>query len=300
MRLSQIVTGYPGRLVCDGEFHGIGFATDPAPTGFLTFLEREKFLPALERQEISCVLTTEELADKIPAHIRGVFACHSPKATLFHIHNQLVTHEEYVGPSVPTMMGEDCQISPLAYVDPENVKIGNRVVIEPFAVIRGRVTIGDDAVIRSGAIIGSKGFSFSKDDDGHNVSVNDAGQIIVGKNVDIFSNATVETPPFPWDRTFIGDYTKVDALAQVGHGCTIGENCLLAEGSCCCGNSHLGANTWIGVGAVVSNRIHVGANARVSLGAVVTRDVPDGQTVSGNFAIEHGRFLSHLKKMAQE
>lgn len=300
MKLSEVVKDYPGRLISDGEFGSIAFATDPAPAGFLTFMEREKFLPALDRPEISCVLVTEELADRVPAHIQGIFVCHSPKATLFHIHNQLATHEEYVGPSVPTTVGKDCQISPLAYIAPENVTIGDRVVIEPFVTIYGRITIGDDVVIRSGAVIGSKGFSFSKDDDGHNVSVKDAGRIIIGKNVDVFSNAAVETPPFPWDYTSVGDYTKVDALAQVGHGCIIGENCLLAEGSCCCGNSRLGANTWIGVGAVVSNRIHVGANARVSLGAVVTRNVPDGQTVSGNFAIEHHRFLSHLKRMTQE
>ena len=62
----------------------------------------------------------------------------------------------------------------------------------------------------------------------------------------------------------------------------------------------LGDNVWIGVGAIVSNRVSVGSGARVSIGAVATKNVPDGVTVSGNFAIEHHRFLENLKKSIQE
>ena len=36
--------------------------------------------------------------------------------------------------------------------------------------------------------------------------------------------------------------------------------------------------------------------ARVSLGSVVTKNVEENETVTGNFAIEHGKFIEKLKE----
>ena len=299
MKLSEAVAHIEGRLVRDGDFSVIAFATEKEQKNFLTFLEKEKFLSALDNENISCVLCTPELANKIPSHIQGVFVCHRPKASLFALHNALSEHEAYVGKPFPTKFGKNCCISPLASIPAENVIIGDNVTIEPMAVIKGRVVIGDNVVIRSGAVIGCKGFSFSKDEDGNNVSVVDTAKIILKDGVEIFENVTISIGIFPWEETVIGENTKIDAQCHVGHGTHTGKNCLLAAGCRCCGNTLLGDNVWIGVGAIVSNRISVGTNARVSIGAVATKNVPDDMTVSGNFAIEHHRFLENLKKSIQ-
>ena len=83
MKLSEAVRGVSGTLAADGEFSCIAFATEQEQSQFLTFLEKEKFLPALDNSKISCVLTTSALAEKIPPHIKGVFLCDRPKAALF-------------------------------------------------------------------------------------------------------------------------------------------------------------------------------------------------------------------------
>ena len=75
------------------------------------------------------MLTTAELAARIPAHIQGIFVCDQPKATLFEIHNRLADEPAYTGTSRPTVIGQDCHISPLSAIDPENVVIGDRVTI---------------------------------------------------------------------------------------------------------------------------------------------------------------------------
>ena len=219
---------------------------------------------------------------------------------MFALHNALSEHEGYVGKSFPTKIGKNCRISPLASVPKENVIIGDNVTIEPMAVLKGRIVLEDNVVIRSGAVIGCKGFSFSKDEDGNNVSVVDTAKIILKDGVEIFENVTISIGIFPWEETVIGENTKIDAQCHVGHGTHTGKNCLLAAGCRCCGNTLLGDNVWIGVGAIVSNRVSVGTNARVSIGAVATKNVPDEMTVSGNFAIEHHRFLENLKKSIQE
>lgn len=295
MRLSEAVQGLQGQLISDGEFHCLAFATEREQTRFLTFLEREKFLASLENPNISCVLAVPELAERVPAHIRGVFVCRQPKAALFDIHNAMASREEYTGPSFPTKIGKDCRISPLAAIDRENVVIGDRTIIEPFVVIKGRVVIGSDVVIRAGTVIGCKGFSFSKDEGGNNIVVADTAQIVIEDRVELFEQTAVSTGIFPWEKTVIGKNTKVDTQCFIAHGTRIGKNCLIASGGRICGNARLGDNVWVGASAVVSNRVSIGDGARVSIGAVATKNVPAGETVTGNFAVSHEAFLRNLK-----
>lgn len=300
MRLSEVTASLKGMLLCDGDFDCIAFATEQTQKNFLTFLEKEKFLPALDNPGISCVLTTKVLSGKIPAHIRGVYVCDAPKSALFALHNALAEDEAYVGPSFPTRIGENCTISPLAVIPEQNVVIGNGVTIEPFAVINGRVTIGDCVTIRSSAIIGCKGFSFSKDANGNNLPVTGTAQIVVEDDVELFEQSIVTTGIFPWEKTVIGKNTKIAQKAMIGHGAHIGQRCLIAAGARCCGNCVIGDDVWVGVNATVSNRILIGNRARVSIGSVVTKNVPDEMTVSGNFAIPHQRFLQNLKESVKE
>jgi len=300
MLLSEVTKGLNGQLICDSDFSCLAFATEAEQTDFLTFLEKEKFLSALDNPNISCVLTTPELKDKIPSHIRGVFCCSRPKAALFEIHNALAANEDYAGKPFETRIGKNCNISPLAAIDAHNVVIGDNVTIEPFVTIKGWVKIGNNVTIRSGAVVGAKGFSFSNDQNNDPLSIIDCARIVIEDNVELFEQVVISTGLFPWEVSRIGENSKLDVQAFVAHGSHVGKNCMLVAGCRCCGNVKIGDGCWIGPGAVVSNRVEVGAGARVSLGAVVTRNVPAGQTVSGNFAIEHTKFMQNLKNSVKE
>lgn len=97
-----------------------------------------------------------------------------------------------------------------------------------------------------------------------------------------------------------GANSKLDAKVHIGHGTVLGKRVLVPSGAHIAGNCIVGDDVWVGVNATVSNRISIGDGARVSLGSVVTKDVPAGQTVTGNFAIDHKKFLSNLKKSLEE
>jgi len=98
----------------------------------------------------------------------------------------------------------------------------------------------------------------------------------------------------------LADGVKSDVMVYVGHNSQIGRKTFLAAGAKIPGNVWIGEDVWIGVNATISNRIRIGDGARVSLGSVVTKDVPAGATVSGNFAIDHQRFLKNLKASLRE
>jgi len=107
---------------------------------------------------------------------------------------------------------------------------------------------------------------------------------------------------FYWSdfKSEISPEARVHAAACVAprnDNVRIGKRCRIAAGACLMGSVRIGNDVWIGPNATVSNQIRVGDGAAVSLGAVVVRDVPAGQGVSGNFAIEHPKFLAAFRDL---
>ena len=52
---------------------------------------------------------------------------------------------------------------------------------------------------------------------------------------------------------------------------------------------------WIGPNSAITPQLKIGDKGFVTIGSVVTRNVEPGQTVSGNFAIEHSKFIKFIK-----
>lgn len=258
----------------------------------VTFLEKEKFLYCLDTPGISAVLCTEEMLPKIPPHIEGVVVTDAPKYAFYRIHNYFVSQRPRV--QRPTVIGANPQISETAYVAPYNVVIGDNVVIEPGAIIQENVAIGNDVVICAGTAVGIRSFSPARYRD-RAVVLRDCGHTVIGNHVEICAQCGIAQGILADDVTELCDYVKLDNMIHVGHGTKIGARTFIAAGAQLSGNVVIGEDVWIGVTATISNRIRIGDRARISLGAVVTKDVPEGQTVSGNFAIDHQTFLRNLK-----
>lgn len=296
MFLSDVTKDLEGRLLKDGEFQTLEYCTGKLEVPYLTFMGNPKFVDKMSPY-VSCVLCSAELADRLPQSIVGVFITDSPKESFQIIHNRLSKNADYCLPKKLNRTGTGCVISGRANIAGNSVEIGDRVVIEDNVTIYDHVKIGNDCVIRSGAVIGGKAFTFARTKDNRILGMEDLGQVVLGDRVEIFSLTHIAKGILPTDTTFIGNDAKIDALVQIGHGSVIGERTLIAEGAVIAGNVRIGSDSWVGVNATVSNRIQIGDNARVSLGSVVTKDVAGGQTVTGNFAIEHTAFLRNLKDM---
>lgn len=296
MFLSEVTKDLDGRLLRDGEFQTLEYCTGKLEVPFLTFMGNPKFVDKMSPY-VSCALCSAELADKLPQSIRGVFITDSPKESFQIIHNSLRKNTNYCLPEMPNKTGVDCVISNRANIAGNSVTIGDRVIIEDNVTIYDHVKIGNDCVIRSGAVIGGKAFTFARTKDNRILGMEDLGQVVLGDRVEIFSLTHIAKGILPTDTTFIGDDAKIDALVQIGHGSVIGKRTLIAEGAVIAGNVCIGDDAWVGVNATVSNRIRIGDYARVSLGSVVTKNVANGQTVTGNFAIDHSTFLRNLKDM---
>ena len=229
------------------------------------------------------IITSEDIEESYSLNV--VKTEHS-KAIFFTILEEFLEKDDIVGIGKNTFIltsnigkcltvGNNCFIGKKVIIG-ENVKIGNNVSIE------NNVVISDNTVIHSGSVIGTDGFGFFKDENGNNKRVPHYGGVILGKNVEIGANVTINRGTL--DDTIIGDYTKIGANQLVPHNVVIGENCLVLGqmgGSC-----HIGANSYVAPYSFIKNQVTVGKNCMVNMGTIVREDVEDGHIVSGKRKIK--------------
>lgn len=286
-------------IVRDGEFAALGYVTHKINTKpFLAFAGNQGFLnKALENPLVSCIITSQELADAVPAPI-GVMVSPDPMRTFYQLHHALIDRTELYWKPFETIIEPGARVSPDARIAKHNVRIGSGAVIEEGAIIKEKSIIGNEVVIRSNCVVGSEGFEYKRFDDklvlvrhAHGVDIRDGAQIHAACMFDrgLFG-----------DPTTVGEGSCLDNLVHVAHGVQIGRNVIIAANVVFAAAVIVRDEARIDPNATIAHEKEIGAGAYVSLGAVVTKDVPPNTKVSGNFAYEHSRFLRNVIQAARD
>lgn len=292
MRLSDVAGIAAFDVVRDGDFQTLGPASN-VPPGTLVFAEEARWIDALRgTRSVSAVITTAALAAQVPDGL-GVAVAASPRRAFFELHNHLALMDGFYWSDFATEIDPSARIHPRAFVAERNVRIGAGCVIEPHATVLERVVMDGGVTIRSGTTLGSQGFEFKRLD-GRILPVAHAGGVRLAEAVEVQASTVIVRAVFA-GFTEIGSDTKVDNLVHIAHNVRIGRRCLLVAHAMIGGSATIGDDVWVGPGVCVSSGIAIGDGASLTIGAVVTRDVGAGERVTGNFAIEHSRFLSHLR-----
>lgn len=192
----------------------------------------------------------------------------------------------------------------------EDVRIESNAYIEPGCVIGHGVTIGDNAVIKAESIIKNAvivhnvliqektaivdGFTMCRDEENNLYRIPTLGKVQIGNYVEVGVSDNISAGS--GGDIIIDDYVKLDAMVHIGHDVHLHKNTEITAGVVVGGFVDAGADTYMGINSVVRNRLTLGKGSRVSMGAVVTRSVEDNQTVTGNFAVDHKRFITELKR----
>lgn len=294
IKLSDLKLFNNETILKEGEFDNLGLLKFNSDKLLVNFYD-ESYLPTLlQNPHISCIITTKALAPLFDTNRYGILISENPNKTFYNIHDYLLDNTEFYWKNFTTRIAESAKIHPRAIVADRNVSIGEQCIIEANVVINENTLIGDHVIIRAGTIIGGEGFEF-KTIENKVFAVRHAGGVKINDNVEIQYNCTVDKSVFK-SFTKIGANTKIDNLVYIAHNNNIGNNCRIAGSAAILGSSTIGNNVWIGPNSSISSEITIGDEAKVTIGAVVTRDVAEGQRVSGNFAVDHGKFIPFLKK----
>lgn len=170
-------------------------------------------------------------------------------------------------------IGANCHIG-------SKVVIGDNTIVLPNCCFYGRVKIGEGCYIKPGVVLGGPGFGFEFDDQGTPIHFPHNGEIIIGNNVMIGSNSTIDRATI--DATIIEDNVKIDNLVQIAHNCHIGKNSLIIGGAMIGGGVRIGESSWISPNVTILQQVKIGSHCKVGIGSVVLRNVKDGMTVFGN------------------
>lgn len=196
------------------------------------------------------------------------------------------------------VIGERAVIMAHAYVGARS-QVGADTLLYPRVTLREECVLGSRCILHSGVVIGSDGFGFAFDK-GRYHKVPQVGNVIVGDDVEIGANTTIDRATT--DSTRIGDGTKIDNLVQIGHNVAIGRHCIVVAQVGISGSTRLDDYVTVGGQAGLTGHIHIGERAILAARSGVIRSVGPGEVVAGFPAVPHGlwkRVYALLQKLPQ-
>ncbi|NRB49799.1 MAG: UDP-3-O-(3-hydroxymyristoyl)glucosamine N-acyltransferase [Saprospiraceae bacterium] len=140
-------------------------------------------------------------------------------------------------------VGDGCQIHEQVFLG-ENVQLGEGVILYPGVKVYANAVIGDRVIIHANAVIGSDGFGFVPQEDGHYKKIVHVGNVVIEDDVEIGANTTIDRGTM--GSTLIKRGVKLDNLIQIGHNVVIGEDTVIAAQAGVAGSTKIGKGCRIG------------------------------------------------------
>jgi UDP-3-O-[3-hydroxymyristoyl] glucosamine N-acyltransferase len=282
------------RVERDTDFFSIGRILEKKPYRLVALVDESVLSSLCIDSEISSVITTADLADKVPPRL-GLAVSAEPQNTLYKIHNSLVRGGQFYGGPFKNNIDQGARIHPTAYVAAKSVKIGEGCQIGPNASILENSILESDVVVHAGSVIGSSA-PLTYVEGERIVDVISAGGVILHRNVGIHANCCVNRAVLG-GYTEVGECTKMANLVQIGENSKIGRSCMMPACASVGANVVIGDDVWVGPNSVISDNLSIGDKAFITIGSVVVEDIAPGRKVTGNFAIDHNRFIELVRKI---
>ena len=169
-------------------------------------------------------------------------------------------------------IGDDTIIGAGSYVGHETV-IGSACHIYPNVTIRERSRIGSRVIIHSGAVIGADGFGFEMVD-GRHQKIQQLGIVQIDDDVEIGANTTIDRARF--GRTWIQQGVKIDNLVQIAHNVVIGKNTVIAAQTGIAGSVQIGQRVLIGGQVGIIGHIEIGDNTAIGAQSGISKNISGG------------------------
>jgi UDP-3-O-[3-hydroxymyristoyl] glucosamine N-acyltransferase len=263
----------------------------------------------------ACVAAREELAGGRPAVVveNAMVALALLLEELFRRDRPPAGVSERATVHSSARLGRDVAVAAGAWVG-EEAEIGDRAILGPGAVVGRRARIGEDTELRShvvvedgcrvgarcllhaGVVIGADGFGFVWDGNRHR-KIPQVGTVVIEDDVEIGANAAIDRATL--DATLVGRGTKIDNLVQIGHNCTIGEDCLICGQTGIAGSSVLERRVTLAGQVGLAGHLTIGEGATVTAQGGVFGTIDPKAIVTGMPAVPHREFLARMAALGR-
>ena len=308
--LSQLAKLVNATLVGDGStVIENAVILSEAGTGDITLIDNVSRLDMLFNTQASAVVMPKsDLSVGLPAlMVDDVHDAFTKIVKLFR--PQRVAPQPFVslqaGLDPTAKIGVNVTIYPFAYVGAE-AEIGDNVVLHPHSCVMAGAKIGEGSVLypgvvvhedcvvgkrcilSAGASIGANGFGYKLVDGKHALAAQ-LGNVILGDDVDVGANTTIDRGAY--GATRIGDGTKIDNQVMIGHNCQIGKHNLLCAQVGIAGSVTTGDYVVMAGQVGIRDHVHIGDCAILGAKCGVMNNIDPGAKMLGAPACPEREFL---------
>ena len=315
--LAELAVKFGCELKGDPETVVNSIATlSSASAGDISFFTNKKYKQELINTKASVViLRHSDLQDCTVNALISVnpYASYARVAQLFYpikrpaegihpsavINNSKLPKMLSIGPNVVieegVVLGENVAIGANCYIG-ANTEIGAGTILDANVTIRHDIILGKNCYIHPGVVIGSDGFGQAPDVDGY-VKIPQAGRVVIGNDVEIGANTTVDRGTL--SDTIIEDGVKLDNLIQVAHNVVIGEHTVIAATCGISGSTKIGKRCMIGGRVGFVGHLEVCDDVIINSSTVVTSSITEKGHYGGTGGFPHQLAKDWTRNVAQ-
>jgi UDP-3-O-[3-hydroxymyristoyl] glucosamine N-acyltransferase len=279
--------------------------------GDLVFVESENYIQDVLEKCPSAIVTNEKLVDNFKgmshssilvsknaklaqALLRQAYVDRDLRNNGWQkVHASAVIHESAtiqnnvsIGPHVVisknVSIGKNSIIMANAVVE-ENVQIGSDTTVHANSTIAYQTVIGDRCIIKSGAVIGMEGFGFAQDEKQKSYRVPQLGKVVIGNDVVIGANATIDRATFK--NTYIADGCKFDNQVHIAHNVQVGEDGLLTAQCAVAGSTKIGKRIRCSGQTGILDHLNISDDVTLVQRAAVSQDIKEPGVFAGQPAV---------------
>jgi len=285
------------------ELEGVSSLTS-ARNGTLSFLVNDRYKKHLQDTPVAAVILKQEHVVDCPVTALVADDPYLAYAKAAQLLFPAAVAEGIVHSSA--VIGDNCRIDPSVSIGPhstigDNVTldagvvlgagviierdchIGAQTIMEARVTIMSNVQMGQRCLIHSGAVLGSDGFGFAQEA-GHWIKIPQVGRVIIGDDVEIGANTTVDRGAI--DDTIIEDGVKLDNLIQVAHNVHIGAHTAIAGCTGIAGSATIGSHCAIGGGVGITGHIEITDHVTISGMSFVSQSIRKPGSYSSGVPLE--------------
>jgi UDP-3-O-[3-hydroxymyristoyl] glucosamine N-acyltransferase len=307
--LKEIAALVGGRVAGDESFDVRGVAgIEEAAEGDITFISNPRYEKRLGSTRAGAIVVREG----VKAEGKNLIVVKDPYLAFATILGAL-RPKSVLAPGISpraeirpgASIGKDVSIGPFVFID-EGCLVGDRVVIWPGGFVGANSTIGEDAVIYSNVsiregtkigkrviihantVVGSDGFGYAKQGEGHR-KIPQVGSVEIEDDVEIGACVTIDRATV--GATVIGKGTKIDNLVQIAHNVRIGENSIIVAQVGIAGSTRIGRRATLAGQTGVAGHIEITDDVVIGAKSGVTGDIKEKGVYTGYPAAPHKEWL---------
>jgi UDP-3-O-[3-hydroxymyristoyl] glucosamine N-acyltransferase len=325
-RLGEIVARLGGDIIGDADLVVTQVAPlEHARADQVTFIASVKYRGKLQQSAAGAVIvgpSERDSTDKPRIVCTNPYAYFARVSALFNpmpiaepgIHPSAVVDSSAIVPASASIgafvfigegveLGENVVISPGCHLG-DNVVLGEDSFLYPQVVIYHDCMIGSRAILHSGVVIGADGFGLAQDE-GRWVKIPQIGRVVIGDDVEIGANTTVDRGAM--EDTVIGDGVKLDNQIQVAHNVHIGDHSAMAGCVGIAGSARIGKHCTVGGAGMILGHLEIVDNVNISSGTLITKSIKKAGTYTSAMPfsshpdwLKNAAHLRHLDDMAEK